>query len=149
MKKLASFSSGELSILLHATLLLPVVTAMLRIKGFNWTRSHLEGKAFKKIPTHCSDELLVAENTTRLVSVTANNIPLKAKCLKRCLVSLWILAGKGIRANLMIGVNKDGADLDAHAWLELDGQVLNESQNTKNEYKVLDIDFENTNIQNS
>ena len=149
MKKLASFSPGELSILLHATLLLPVVTVMLRTKGFNWTRSHLHGKAFKNIPTHCSDELLVAENITHLVSLSANNIPLKAKCLKRCLVSLWILAGKGIRANLMIGVNKDGADLDAHAWLELDGQVLNESQNTKNEYKVLDIDFENTNIQNS
>jgi len=148
MKKIASLSPRELLFVLRAALLLPVVASMLRIKGFNWTRSHVQGKRSKQIPTDRSDQLAAAENITRLVFLTTNNLPFKAKCLKRCLVSQWILSAKGIRADLIIGVNKDGADLDAHAWLELDGKVLHESQNTRDGYKVMGIGFGDANIQN-
>ena len=148
MKRIVSLSPGELLIVLRATLLLPFVAMILRMKGFNWTRSYVQAKGSKKTPARPADQIPVAENVTRLVSLTANNLPVKAKCLKRCLVSQWILGGKGIHADLIIGVNKSGPDLDAHAWLELDGKVINESQNNRDGYKVMDIGFGDTNIQN-
>ena len=61
IRKLASLSPGDLSIVLRATLLLPVVATMLRVKGFNWTRSHVQGKTSTINPASSPDERRVAE----------------------------------------------------------------------------------------
>jgi hypothetical protein len=52
---------------------------------------------------------------------------MKALCLQRSLVLLWLLRRRGIESELRIGVRKDGSALTAHAWIEMAGEFLNDS----------------------
>lgn len=51
-----------------------------------------------------------------------------ARCLQRSLALLWWLGSRGVGAELQIGVRKDGRELQAHAWVEYQGMVLNDHQ---------------------
>jgi hypothetical protein len=46
------------------------------------------------------------------------------RCLARALVLLWMLRWKGAEGVLRVGVRRHGEGLEAHAWVEYDGVVL-------------------------
>ena len=52
--------------------------------------------------------------------------PFKASCLERSLALLWMLRRRGYPVRLKIGLSKKSSGLEAHAWLELGGVVLND-----------------------
>src|SRR4051812_45707466 len=45
-----------------------------------------------------------------------------ATCLPQSLALHWLLARRGIRASVCIGVGAQGALFPAHAWVEIDGR---------------------------
>ena len=54
----------------------------------------------------------------------------KMSCLRQALVLQRMLIKHGIVTELRFGVSKESADtLEAHAWLEYEGQAIGESQN--------------------
>jgi hypothetical protein len=53
--------------------------------------------------------------------------PFEAKCLQRSLVLAWLLRREGISGQLRIGVRVSEAKLVAHAWIEVQGQPVNDS----------------------
>ena len=59
-----------------------------------------------------------------LVDVAGRYAPAGATCLKRSLVLSWLLARRGIATTLRIGVARRDGGIEAHAWLERDGQVI-------------------------
>lgn len=61
------------------------------------------------------------------VAAAARHGRIRAKCLERSLLLWWLLRRRGAPAALHIGVRKDGDALQAHAWIELDGEVLADS----------------------
>ena len=63
------------------------------------------------------------DRTAWAVEATARRIP-KASCLTRALAADVMLRRDGHRPQIQIGVSKDRAAFEAHAWLELDGRVL-------------------------
>jgi hypothetical protein len=63
----------------------------------------------------------------RLVNAAANRSPVRAACLVRSLTLWWLLRRRGIESDLRIGVNKEGGELAAHAWVEVEGAVINDS----------------------
>ena len=60
----------------------------------------------------------------RLVASVQKRLPFPKTCLRHCLVTLTVLRRRGMDLDLKIGVRKDAGSLDAHAWLEQDGEVL-------------------------
>ena len=60
-----------------------------------------------------------------------------ALCLHRSQALLWRLRSIGIDAQLRVGVRKDGSQMSAHAWVEYDGVVLNDRQDTPEYYAPL------------
>lgn len=61
------------------------------------------------------------------------------QCLTRSLVLLWLLARRGVTAQLRIGVRKDGSSqLLAHAWVEIDGLPVNDEASVVKDYAVFD-----------
>lgn len=59
-----------------------------------------------------------------LVEVASRYAPVNVTCLKKALVLSWLLGRRGIATTLRIGVARQEGDLTAHAWLELNGQVI-------------------------
>ena len=64
---------------------------------------------------------------TRMVAIATRHLPWHPTCLERSLALRRILAKRGIETQLRIGVRKESETLLAHAWLEREGKVLNDS----------------------
>jgi len=58
------------------------------------------------------------------VEATAAFYPLNPTCLKKSLILLRILARRGIRAELRLGVRKIHEEFSAHAWVVCDGSIV-------------------------
>jgi len=79
----------------------------------------------------------VIRRQVRLIDI-ASRYPMRwALCLHRSQALLWRLRSVGIDAQLRVGVRKDGSQMSAHAWVEYDGVVLNDRQDTPEHYAPL------------
>jgi hypothetical protein len=56
----------------------------------------------------------------------ARHLFFRTNCLERSLALSWLLCRRGIAADLRIGARKESDVFEAHAWIELDGEVLND-----------------------
>jgi len=117
----------------EAVLLLPLVELSLRRSGYERTCRRLarfvrrqgqwDGPAHDVVPA-----------SVRMVALSASRAPVTAKCLGRSL-TLWALLGRrGVASEVVIGVRPGGEPLDAHAWVEVDGRPVNETQETVDSY---------------
>ena len=64
------------------------------------------------------------ERAARLVEATAAFYPLNPTCLKKSLILLRILARRGIRAELRLGVRKIHEEFSAHACVVCEGRIV-------------------------
>jgi hypothetical protein len=68
---------------------------------------------------------LLARSVARAVTIAARNVPFRAVCLPQAMAAKFMLARRGQRSTLHLGVGKDDAgDLTAHAWLQSDGAIV-------------------------
>jgi hypothetical protein len=58
------------------------------------------------------------------VERVARRLPFRPTCLEKALVLERLLAAAGLDASVIIGVRRANNTLDAHAWLEHNGQPL-------------------------
>jgi Transglutaminase-like superfamily len=59
-------------------------------------------------------------------------------CLKVSLAFWWLLARQGIASDLRVGVRKDGAKFEAHAWVECVGVALHDPGTKHPHYAAFD-----------
>lgn len=57
----------------------------------------------------------------RFASAAYRFLPIKVTCLRESLVLYALLRRRGATPRLCVGVKKNGAQLDAHAWIACDG----------------------------
>lgn len=81
------------------------------------------------------DEAVVGE-IVRGVRFASRFIP-DASCLTQALAARKLLARSGQRSDLKIGVSKSDGDLEAHAWLEIDGRIILGKQRRHSRFVVL------------
>jgi hypothetical protein len=62
--------------------------------------------------------------------------PRQALCLQRSFVTTYLLRRHGVAAQMVLGAQK--LPFKAHAWVEVDGQALNERSNVQATYAVWD-----------
>jgi hypothetical protein len=60
----------------------------------------------------------------------------RAYCLQRSAVATWLLRRYGVNATLVIGYRP--APIDSHAWVEVDGKVVNDRPQYQKFFLVLD-----------
>jgi len=61
----------------------------------------------------------------------------KMNCLRRCLSQKQMLAKRGFNTRMHIGVSIEEEQLKAHAWLTLQGNVINDSEDVLSRYSEL------------
>ncbi len=59
-------------------------------------------------------------------------------CLSRSITLYWIMQRQKIPVELQIGFRIREDILEGHAWVELDGQVLNDDHEVRDEYTVIE-----------
>ncbi len=66
--------------------------------------------------------------------------PYGATCLDRSVFLWFAMRQRGLDGQIRIGVVFDDDRLDGHAWVELDGVVVNDDRNVAEQYVVFDED---------
>jgi Transglutaminase-like superfamily len=62
--------------------------------------------------------------------------PKQALCLQRSFVTTYLIRKHGVSANMVLGAQK--LPFKAHAWVEVEGQAVNERSNVQATYAVWD-----------
>ncbi len=156
-RKFRELSWSDRGFLLFAVGGLAVVGLMLPVGGFQRTVTRLRRSSRR---TGGSEPSSAARETRRaseaggargnggtrewvrrrayLVSVAARFGPYRATCLRRSLFLWWLTRRRGLDSKLQIGVRREQGELTAHAWSELDGEVLNDRAEIVERYAVFD-----------
>jgi hypothetical protein len=129
-RKFWSRSAVERGIVLEAAAGLTATWLGLRLAGFRRWKYALDWLA----PTNPlgfaeGDPSLVASAraTARAEEAAARHLFFRTNCLEQSLVLWWLLRRRGIAADVRIGARKEGNCFEAHAWVEINGAVLNDT----------------------
>lgn len=128
-------------LILRATLLLPLTEIGLRIFGFRrWKELMERFSPAAHSPESCSAEWQreTALRAVRAVRSAELHGPAHPNCLERSMTLWWMLRREGIAGELHIGARKEGGKLEAHAWVELAGKVLNDGAEVHQHYARFD-----------
>lgn len=134
--KLRALSGLECRTLAAAYALLPLCSLALRLFGLERLKARV-----KHVPvagTRVDMEIAVAMG--RMVNAAASHSPFPTQCLARSLLLHWMLQRHGLASQLRIGVRLDHGQLDAHAWVELAGQPVNDSGDIGGQFSAFGAD---------
>jgi len=134
-------------ILVTSTVLLPLVAGGTRRFGLRrvqlvLARTSPTPRLVSNLPP--DESLGHARRTTWLVDVAGRRGPWPANCLQRSLVGWWFLRWRGVPSELRIGARRasgtPGASstMQFHAWLELEGTVINDHPSVREQYASFD-----------
>ena len=129
------------ALILRAMLLLPLTEFGLRVFGFRRWKGWIERVTVQTRPQQAADpasQSEIAGRAVRAVRAVELHGPAGSNCLERSMTLWWLLRRQGIGGELHIGARKNGLRLEAHAWVELSGQVLNDSAEVHNHYARFD-----------
>lgn len=130
----------------RATLLLPLISLSLRIRGFRFTQAVLQKlmtrakalRAERSSGSASSASMNQLERMARMVRAAARRSVIRTSCLEESLVLWFLLQREGIAADLRIGARKVAGQFDAHAWVECDGEALNQVEEVHRHYAVFE-----------
>jgi len=141
LRKLMRLNPDDRRTLAQAMILLPLMALSLRLTGLRRSQ-----RIFSRFIPHNSARktgwseatLTQALHISRLVGLAVRHGIYPANCLQRSLALWWLLRRQGIRSEMYIGTRKEAGRLDAHAWIEMEGVVLNDSSDVRHRYETFD-----------
>jgi hypothetical protein len=112
---------------------------MRRLRGREWLVSRsLPGKKQAEPDSARSDEWVMRR--ARLVNIAARHPFVWAMCLQRSLALREWLSHSGVPTTLRIGVRREGQGIQAHAWVEFKGRVLNDTERVNEIFTPFAVD---------
>jgi hypothetical protein len=75
-----------------------------------------------------------AQATARMVSAAARRSVLPSSCLHNSLVLWWLLRWQRIGSEIRLGGRKENDRFEAHAWVEVAGEALNEADDVRHRF---------------
>jgi hypothetical protein len=117
---------------------LPLVHLNIHLFGLNNTQSILavfRRRVPKQPPADTRLRLMRARHIFRYTRLHG---PFKGNCLSRSLLMQMLLQNQGICSQMIIGVRFDDQQFKAHAWLERDGEPLNERSDVRQRFSVME-----------
>ena len=124
----------------RAAMLLPMIRASLRVRGYNKTFSSLQARVNPIAPAQNGDAEQLRK-TSRMVRAAVHHSLLHFTCLEESLGLWYLLRQQGIAPQLRIGVRKENGKFEAHAWVEHGGEALNQPEATHLHYAAFEKEF--------
>lgn len=137
-RRLRELSWSQRFRLAQALVLLPVVAAALRMRGYNGVRSWLDRSHQSRQPLNLVDNEHQISAGVAIVEAAARLW--RANCLQRSLTLQWILCRDGIDTEIILGTSKDpsGRQPRFHAWVEHRDRVINDQQDIRAVFQVFE-----------
>lgn len=114
--------------------LLLVADLVLRLGGFRCL--HWLTKRWPTLGSEPESLHAVARDVRDAVDHARTYYPRRARCLQGSVAAAWLLRLRGVNAELVLGVQK--FPFGAHAWVEVDGTVVNDEPDVQGRYGVLE-----------
>ena len=136
---------------LQLLIALPLLTAAMKLFGFRRTYSTLRRASAGRLQraarrrdaesTPCStDGHHVPHHIAALVvHVNRHVLPYQSKCLRESTALWYLLRRRGYPAELLLGARTLLGPFEAHAWVELAGEVLNDAANVRDIYEPFEL----------
>ena len=138
--KVRQLSPPDRWLLLQSVVLLPVIHLALLLIGYARLREVMEKLAPVRTASRVVFEvanLPHAREIARIVSIAAQHGPYKASCLRKSLLVWWFLRREGIHSQICFGVRMVHGQIEAHAWVEHYGSVINDLETVRQDYQTL------------
>jgi hypothetical protein len=128
-------------LILRAAAILPLTRIGLRVFGFQRWKEFIEklsppAQHAAALPSGLQFD--TAMRAARAVRSAQLHGPTSPNCLERSMTLWWILLHEGVDGELHIGARKQDAQLEAHAWVELGGRILNDTVEVREDYTQFD-----------
>jgi hypothetical protein len=131
-----SLSKSDRALVIRAMFLLPVVATSLKTVGLRRTQSWLGRNGVRPTIPATEQTRSNVRRAAQMVAVACRRNPLRSSCLPRTIVLWSLLRRRGIAADVRIGVRSDRrGEFEAHAWLEWNGEVLNDAAEIGSHYR--------------
>lgn len=125
---------------LQAVVLMPAIRLALEVMSFrrvhSLLKSLLPNTSLQGRAGEGSDSIRIAE-TVQTVKLASQHTVVGNTCLHRSMTLWWLLGRRGVDSHLQFGVRKDGDQLNAHAWVEHHGTVVNDHPAVGSDYVPL------------
>ena len=125
----------ERRLLGESLLLLPIASLALRFLPLRAVRAITDRP--RRWPREPIDRER-ADRIAHMVAAAAQYGPHHASCLPQSLVLQFLLRRDGMRGELRYGVRKIDGAVQAHCWIELNGEPLIDSPHVHRQYAVLE-----------
>jgi hypothetical protein len=124
-----------------------MIRVSLRFRGYKKTQQWLQSRLAQQRAAFAGPASPVSQPdqslsiTCRMVHSAAHYGPIRPTCLEESLALWYFLNDQGILSQLRIGVRKTDGKFEAHAWVEYQGQTLNQSDELHKHYAAFDSDL--------
>ena len=132
-RKWRGLPAADRGLLLRALAVLPAVAAALRVFGLRRVCRFLSGSAATR-PCARAEDAGDAQAVGRLVDIAARRGAGRPTCLARSVTLWWLLRRRGIDSAIRIGVRTVEGRMEAHAWVEHAGLVLNDADDVSERF---------------
>jgi hypothetical protein len=135
-RRWSSLPSDERRALITMVWLVPALHVAVRVFDYRRTRAWIDRSADRRAATSSARPRIEALRlaTTRVQAYSW----LPGNCLSRSLGLYWLLREAGYTATLRLGVSLAEGAFAAHAWVEHDDVVLNDTQDVSERYRPLE-----------
>ena len=141
LDKLRALSFFEVLMLVVSVLTLPVVSLLLKLRGFRKTERIMA--LLSRLGMRSEASPVRVDQAARMVSIAAVQGPYKARCLEQALTVWWMLGLMGIRSTIRLGIYKSGEAVEAHAWVLHEGKIVIGQMNEQKAFTpILDVNIE-------
>jgi hypothetical protein len=130
-----SLSKSDRALVVRAMLLLPIVATSLKTLGLRRTQLWLVRNSPGPVVPPTEQTRASVRRAAQMVAVACQRQPLRSSCLPRTIVLWGLLRRRGIATDIRIGARSNSqGEFQAHAWLEWNGEVLNDVADVGKQY---------------
>lgn len=135
VKRFRKLPAPEKRVVMAAATLLLCSTLGLRCLGFKRWRDELNRWTRRPQWGYIAEnETLTIGRTLYLMQLAQRGSPHHGNCLSQSLTLWSLLKRQGIESDLRIGVRHMDGQFEAHAWIERDGQPLNDVSDVQDRF---------------
>ncbi|HEV2489393.1 MAG TPA: lasso peptide biosynthesis B2 protein [Candidatus Acidoferrales bacterium] len=136
-KRYRRLTRRERNDLLLGFVLLPTAVVFVRMFGIRrWQRTAEARRGNESGDGGKTDvaTLNEARATARMLDAASRYGVVRGNCLSQSVALLWLLRRRGLPGELRIGARRIGSELEAHAWVELRGEIVNDAEDVRESY---------------